>query len=526
MAADTCHYDCSNAPTTLSPYPDISGIGVSLSYTLTAGLALFIVFINYVFVYRPDVLPHGIDKRATTESQDGYPKPNLIDVYFLDWRSSRSLQGSQCDCDVPTRNDRIKNALTYCMLLLSDFQLVTGLAILVSGFTQLRCGISVYHWHKIVQLAWLSSITHLCCLTFLRDYFYQHKMAQLWRIPGMIILVVMLTFALIPTAQYTWYFDDKMTREDVILFVSKPAICSFFPYQHSTTFQNRAGIQRAGISITLMTIGMFVRLCQLYQTPTDAWCNLDSPLPVLSTVFLYRPLLTVFLCYRTLFDVASSKAFEVWWLAVSFAWGASNLWHQKYDIEPESREWTFGQVIALVLLFAPIVGLIEGYLIHVLPSTTSPGQHNSHLQTYLLDSQPRTPSYIELRLLPTQTPHFLEHGPDYDFYNNSSFSILVTATIFTIAQICTWTLLLLASGDFTPLDALVIYTPYSLAMSFSTCVLLSLIFGKLEPCSPSRRRFVLVLYFFLYFVMLQIGVLTGFMGMFLGYDMWLRIGGV
>lgn len=293
------------------------------------------------------------------------------------------------------------------MLLLSDFQLVTGLAILISGFTQLRCGISVYHWHKIVQLAWLSSISHLCCLTFLRDYFFQHKSAQIWRIPGMVLLVCLLTFALIPTAQYTWYFNDEMSRKDVILFVSKPSICSFFPHHYHHHQQNpagskhRAGIQRAAISIALLVLGMFTRLCHLYQAPIDvylrvrnwcsalskkilrkvhSWCNLDSSHPVMSTVFLYRPLLTVFLCYRTLFDVTSSKAFEVisnltwiwgkraanrlmkvWWLAVSFAWGASNLWHQKYDIEPESREWTFGQVVALVLLLAPVVGLIEGY---------------------------------------------------------------------------------------------------------------------------------------------------------------------
>lgn len=136
------------------------------------------------------------------------------------------------------------------------------------------------------------------------------------------------------------------------------------------------------------------------------------------------------------------------------------------------------------------------------------------------------PAYLTPRLLPSQAPNFLEHGPDYDFYNKMpSFSLLIIATLFTIAQICIWTLFLLASGAFTPLDAFVIYTPYTLAMSFATCVLVSLVFGKLTPTSSQRRhRVVKMLYLFAYIVMLQIGVLTGFMGLFLGFDMWLRIG--
>ena len=163
-------------------------------------------------------------------------------------------------------------------------------------------------------------------------------------------------------------------------------------------------------------------------------------------------------------------------------------------------------------------------MVDVLPSTTWSGRYNSHIETHLSVLRPHIPSHLDSKLKRTQDPNFLEHDPDYDFYSNSSFSILVNITLFTIAQICTWTLYLLASGAFTPLDVFIIYTPYTLAMSFATCVLLSLIFGKLEPSSPKKRRFVKFVYFLLYFIMLQVGVVTGFLGMFLGYDMWLRIG--
>lgn len=215
---------------------------------------------------------------------------------------------------------------------MSDFQLVTGLSIMISGYTQLRCGLSVYHWRKIIQLAWFSSITHFCCLTFLRRYFIHHKRAQIWRIPAMCTLVILLTFALIPTARYSWYFDGSMSHEEVIRFVSEPAICKFFPKSSDLTSSSRAGIQRAGISITLLIVGMSVRLCRLYQASTDfclsarRWCSrtsrsfllqvhrrckMNSPYAASITIFLYRPLLTGFLCLRILTDVTTAMAFEV-----------------------------------------------------------------------------------------------------------------------------------------------------------------------------------------------------------------------
>ena len=47
---------------------------------------------------------------------------------------------------------------------------------------------------------------------------------------------------------------------------------------------------------------------------------------------------------------------------ISFAWGAQNLWMRDTLEEPGSQKWTFGQVIALLVLVAPILASAEGYL--------------------------------------------------------------------------------------------------------------------------------------------------------------------
>ncbi|KAF3044493.1 hypothetical protein E8E11_004078 [Didymella keratinophila] len=50
----TCYYDCQNPPKHATPSPDITGIGISLAYTLTAGFSVFINLTYYLLAYRPN----------------------------------------------------------------------------------------------------------------------------------------------------------------------------------------------------------------------------------------------------------------------------------------------------------------------------------------------------------------------------------------------------------------------------------------------------------------------------------------
>lgn len=135
------------------------------------------------------------------------------------------------------------------MLVARDFQLVTGLSIMISGYTQLKCGLSQYHWQKIGQLAWFSSITHLCCLTFIFPHL-AHKTLSQWRVPGMVILVAMLIVALIPTRRYTWTFSSDIHLEQL----AKPAICTFFlsSQEGAISYEEKASFQRMIFSISIL----------------------------------------------------------------------------------------------------------------------------------------------------------------------------------------------------------------------------------------------------------------------------------
>lgn len=103
---------------------------------------------------------------------------------------------------------------------MSDQQLVTGLAILISGYSQLHCGVSSYHWQAIATLAWFASITHISTLQFLAAHLQRSQYTWYARLFLMISLAIMLAVAMVPTGSTCWY---TWTGN----FPEKPAMCCF-----------------------------------------------------------------------------------------------------------------------------------------------------------------------------------------------------------------------------------------------------------------------------------------------------------
>ncbi|KAF2712528.1 hypothetical protein K504DRAFT_206294 [Pleomassaria siparia CBS 279.74] len=143
MAEKTCHYDCSSYPDKLGPYPDISDIGVFLGYSITAGLAVVIVIGCFLIAYRPDEDPFAT-KSGVQSNSNFQPNPTDRAIVQRLQPILPSLGLSRQD-DHPLHRD-----MTKAMLTMSDIQLLAGLSILISGFTQIRCGLSAYHWQKLV----------------------------------------------------------------------------------------------------------------------------------------------------------------------------------------------------------------------------------------------------------------------------------------------------------------------------------------------------------------------------------------
>ncbi|CZR65640.1 uncharacterized protein PAC_15540 [Phialocephala subalpina] len=88
-----------------------------------------------------------------------------------------------------------QEALVKFILVLSDQQLVTGLAILIGAVAN-QYKLTGYEFSVVLSLAWFSSTTHLATLDVLRDYLVTHPVVRNWRVYGMISLLVLLAYTM------------------------------------------------------------------------------------------------------------------------------------------------------------------------------------------------------------------------------------------------------------------------------------------------------------------------------------------
>ena len=91
------------------------------------------------------------------------------------------------------------------ILLLSDYQLLFGMAILTAGFWK-RCSISVYHFSLVVDLAWFSN-THMTSLSVLKCYLQERKPLRNWRVYTMVVMMIMMLAAIVLASRKRWVYS-------------------------------------------------------------------------------------------------------------------------------------------------------------------------------------------------------------------------------------------------------------------------------------------------------------------------------
>lgn len=197
---------------------------------------------------------------------------------------------------------------------MSDLQLATGLAIMISGYITIWHGLSMYHWRMVVDLAWSATTTHLGTLTFLRNYFHNNPGERKPRIPLTLCLSSMLLVGIIPTAKY------KSTEN----YSGVRAICGF-----SGPFNETERLSLV-LQYCFIMYGIASRLIRLYPRSSKfmekVGHSLENKLTAFfprrkeSSVFaetpfrrvlIYWPLMSVWMTILAFVDIISSQFFEV-----------------------------------------------------------------------------------------------------------------------------------------------------------------------------------------------------------------------
>ena len=175
---------------------------------------------------------------------------------FLDfiWRrddQDKSIARSRYPYPIET-----ENVLRNAVLALSDQQIITGIAILISGYAQIKDGLSTHHWANIVNLAWLSSVSHVTTLTLLRGDL-RGKKRRLWRLTGMAIMLIMLACGMASLGYYTYPTD--------------PAWCLFHPHTWTriASYPPYYNWIYVGCALTVIGLSYVSRVILLFPKPSN-----------------------------------------------------------------------------------------------------------------------------------------------------------------------------------------------------------------------------------------------------------------
>ncbi|KAI0128371.1 hypothetical protein BJ170DRAFT_594224 [Xylariales sp. AK1849] len=297
---------------------------------------------------------------------------------------------------------RLQKAFNNCVLIMVDIQFVTGLAILIGGYTS-RSQLSGVYWKMVVYLAWFSCSTHLSALLFLRNYLINHPAQRIWRLLSMFILLLALLVAMVPTGHFYWdglqyWFIDGRPE-----FKSDYSTMDAAPAANATCYFNAdfsqvvysSGKNAMLLSVLLLLFSFVVRLLKLHTgffgfNIKSASSNAVSK--VLSSAGFFQDLfgtstveervvsnMIVAAHFTTCIwiDAFSSMAsdslipFEVYWMIISLSWGTIKLLNVyeilRFSTIPQDHTWSFGQVLPVVLIAGPMISLLEHFFIYVLP---------------------------------------------------------------------------------------------------------------------------------------------------------------
>ncbi|PSN66664.1 hypothetical protein BS50DRAFT_620884 [Corynespora cassiicola Philippines] len=335
---------------------DIAGVGVLIAFLLSSLLTCGAILWGYL----TDSLP-----LSTTSAVD--------EAIVLWLRKSRKT--APAHQNLLTREQRTQ-ALTRFILALSDQQLVTGLALMISAFAN-TANITIFDMKLVDTFAWFSATTHLAALAVLQDYMYIHSSVRSFRVIGVFIFLIM--FGIIQC--FLALTGNLRPGYEV-----NGLQCAFrHPCPAPSTYIR-------AVSLALITYGSISNLKKLYRKPSnqsiiwrpkfvnssnfDLLCsikhlNVDDArrkLPrveeemqmwLLSSSDLRQSFIQSFFIYHNSFLSKVPQFLLALSLALSRTF--SLIGYQRAWSSPDIRRTSFGQVAALGLLILPGLAAVEVY---------------------------------------------------------------------------------------------------------------------------------------------------------------------
>ncbi|KAI6350707.1 hypothetical protein MCOR25_010458 [Pyricularia grisea] len=266
----------------------------------------------------------------------------------------------------------------------SDTQLVNALSLLASAFIN-RCEISTYDWQMLVSCVWFASLTQLATIPLLNRQFRKVQLLTYARVSLMTVVLILLIFALFPTAHADWmkYPDDLGVCYLDFGTSNLPAHRYYSSWQYSKARIANAlslawSIGLLGFTYARRTLSLLCRPFGATAWPTRIrlWfrrqdlalnerfeCRISDSQPRKHTMGLLWLCvsMSIMSALRALFRLSESFFGHVVLLEVTTFWGIDVLArHYGYTIiNKEESAWSLGQTVPFFLLLTPSLRVMD-----------------------------------------------------------------------------------------------------------------------------------------------------------------------
>ncbi|KAL9044937.1 MAG: hypothetical protein Q9214_001964, partial [Letrouitia sp. 1 TL-2023] len=292
---------------------------------------------------------------------------NVIDGFlFRTFRKLPFLRVGQ------KRKDFWRPIVERLIFLLSDYQLLFGVAILIAGLWK-HCSISVYHFALVIDLAWFSN-THMTSLSILKCYLRERPTLRNWRVYIMIVMLIMMLVALVLASSNSWGVG-----------LSCPAQCLFSepgrnfqitgPYMFALVLHYSTAIWRV---FDTAVIDRFILHypTQTLRSITQPLKRTDSGLTGSSTnrlrmattsISLLQWVVACFiLIYLILAAILGSLSVSLYYDIIWFSLGlVSILWTRDIvegNMDGNENQLSFGQIVPILLCSSILLTFKEVYI--------------------------------------------------------------------------------------------------------------------------------------------------------------------
>ncbi|ENH74031.1 hypothetical protein FOC1_g10007196 [Fusarium oxysporum f. sp. cubense race 1] len=398
-SSDYCTSTCEDYPEDIPSYGDIGGIGVTLAFVLTAWMVVLVLIGYYLKAFDPKLDPF---RKEGTQKLSKYP--NSVDYFVNNLLQKVPGLGNDSSNPVPCR---LRSYTSQCVLMFADIQSFTALAILISAYVAMGCDIVAYHWQYMIYLAWMASVTHLASLSFLRNHLTNNFVKCIWRLTAMAVIQILLSVAV---GLATTFGDNPWYREaDQLIGIEvppaeggRPAICYFKQGVDVNSITFSSGVKM----ILLLLWGFSIRIAKMFERFEGGLRKFAYRMHHKSRILRYgvddgsttqiwdprarrkgqgffghllEPFKIAILVVLSIqLDFLTSFLAEVYWLLFTIIYITTRLVKFRIPSPADDNKWTFGQVLPLILLVAPIAIAIESF--YTAPKTHTPQMAHTNTQ--------------------------------------------------------------------------------------------------------------------------------------------------